>query len=283
MIAIYGEVTPLLAETVRKSLEQSSEDVVDVYINSPGGNVFAGLDIYRMLSQRNVNIHIEGMAGSIASVIALAGTTKPSISETGSIMIHNPFTMVEGDHKQLANMAKRLEAYRDVIADVYTKKTGLEREAVLSMMDDETVIKPDDAILFGFVGEVKEELQAVAYIKEFNMTILEQIRNAVNGSEEAPSTEEANDAQEVTFSEAQLTQISEMITKAVGAVPIANMVGEEVARILNTVVSNDVAPQAPAGEAPVQYGTPDQTSEGMRAFFATRNSIIEKSKAEGIR
>lgn len=285
MIAIYGEITPLLAESVRKQIENSNDEIVDVYINSPGGNVFAGLDIYRMLSRRNVSIHIEGMAGSIASVIALAGNSKPSISPTGSFMIHNPFTMVEGDYKQLSNMAKRLESYRDIIAEVYTSKTGMDRESITSMMDDETVIKADDALLLGFASEVREDMVAVAYYKEFDMTVLEQIKNAISAPQnEAPDTSEAEDSPKVeTFSEAQLSQIGEMITKAIGAVPIANMVGDEVAKILNKVISEDQAPQAPVGNAPVSFGTPDETSEGMKSFFETRTAILNNAKKEGIR
>ena len=285
MIAIYGEITPLLAESVRKQIENSKDEIVDVYINSPGGNVFAGLDIYRMLSRRNVSIHIEGMAGSIASVIALAGNSKPSISPTGSFMIHNPFTMVEGDYKQLSNMAKRLESYRDIIAEVYTSKTGMDRESIVSMMDDETVIKADDALLLGFASEVREDMVAVAYYKDFDMTVLEQIKNAISAPQnEATETSEAEDSPQVeTFSEAQLSKIGEMITKAIGAVPIANMVGDEVAKILNKVISEDQAPQAPVGNAPVSFGTPDETSEGMKSFFETRTAILNNAKKEGIR
>lgn len=128
---------------------------VDIEINSPGGYVYAGSEIYTALIKHKgaVNITITGAAASAASVIAMAGTTL-KMSPTAQMMIHNVTAEVKGDYRDMEHAAKFLRGANQTIANAYQLKTGKSYEELLALMDAETWMHPQQALELGFIDEI---------------------------------------------------------------------------------------------------------------------------------
>lgn len=134
---------------------------VDVRINSGGGDLFAGQEIYSVLRGRNdVSIEIESFAGSAASIIAMAGPC--TISPVGMIMIHNVATGVYGNRKQLEKEADTLRQCDEAVAAAYVEKTGLPKDEIMRLMDKETWLTAEKALQYGFVDAITEPAQVKA-------------------------------------------------------------------------------------------------------------------------
>lgn len=135
-------------------LPETSEDL-EVLINSGGGDVYAGSEIYTLLKgyAGNVTVKVVGIAASAASVIAMAGS-KVEISPTAQIMIHNVSSVVAGDHNTLSHEAGVLENYNTSIANAYVAKTGKSLDELLNLMNHETWFNAQQAVDAGFADEV---------------------------------------------------------------------------------------------------------------------------------
>jgi ATP-dependent Clp protease protease subunit len=170
----YGdEVTPGL---FRKELNAGEGDVT-VWINSPGGDVFAAAQIYNMLKEYpgKVEVRIDGMAASAASVVAMAGD-RISMSPVAMMMIHNPMTIAMGDHKAFQQAMDMLEEVKESIINAYELKTGQSRTVISHMMDDETWFNAKKAVELGFAddilytdGEGKQEAPAAVLFSKLTV------------------------------------------------------------------------------------------------------------------
>lgn len=129
-------------------------DKLQVKINSGGGSVGAGQEIYSILRGRNdVEIEIEGLAASAASVIAMAGPC--TISPVGTIMIHNvSIGGMSGNKNDMKKMASTLQTYDECLANAYVYKTGQDKETILSWMNKETWLSAERAVELGFVDGI---------------------------------------------------------------------------------------------------------------------------------
>lgn len=159
-------------EDVEKLLikaKSNNEDVV-VEINSGGGEVFAGFEIYTLIRQYegNKEIHIVGLAGSAASVIAMSAVCK--ISPVGMIMIHNSSTYTEGDYREMDISSGMLQAINSSIRLAYLQKSKVDEKALIELMDNETWMNARDAIANGFADsmlfEEEEVFTPVASVKD---------------------------------------------------------------------------------------------------------------------
>lgn len=130
-------------------------EAIDVYINSPGGSVFAGAEIYSMLREKNATVHISGLAASAASVIACAGT-RTLISPAGCMMIHNVQSWTEGDYRDMLSMAETLRAVNRTIIGAYTEKTGKDARELQRLMDAETWMPAAECVEHGFCDAIEE-------------------------------------------------------------------------------------------------------------------------------
>lgn len=137
--------------------------VLDVYINSPGGSVFDGLAIYNVLVRHKatVNVYIDGIAASIASVVAMAGD-RITIAENGMMMIHNPWGVSMGEADDFRRMADMLDKVKATIIDAYANRSGGDREEIERMMDAETWLTADEAIAAGLADEKTEPAEMAA-------------------------------------------------------------------------------------------------------------------------
>ncbi|WP_455717184.1 head maturation protease, ClpP-related [Trueperella bernardiae] len=129
------DITPALFAS---ELAAGSGDVT-VWINSPGGDVVAAAQIYNMLIDYpgHVRVHIDGIAASAASVIAMAGEVV-AMSPVSMLMIHNPATLAVGDADELGRAIDMLAAVKESIINAYELKTGMSRAKLARLMDQET-------------------------------------------------------------------------------------------------------------------------------------------------
>jgi ATP-dependent Clp protease protease subunit len=153
--SIWGdEVTP---QAFRQELNSEEGDVT-VWINSPGGNVFAAAEIYTMLQdyQGAVTVKIASIAASAASVVAMAGT-QVLMSPTALLMIHDPATIAMGNTKDMEKAINTLTEVKESIINAYTAKCGLSRKKVADLMSNETWMNAKKAVELGFADEILYE------------------------------------------------------------------------------------------------------------------------------
>jgi ATP-dependent Clp protease protease subunit len=145
------DITPAL---FKSELNEGSGDIT-VWINSPGGDCVAAAQIYNMLMdyKGNVTVKIDGIAASAASVIAMAGT-KVLISPVGMLMIHNPATIAMGDHNEMQKAIDMLAEVKESIINAYEIKTGMSRNKIARLMEEETWMDANKAIELGFADDV---------------------------------------------------------------------------------------------------------------------------------
>lgn len=155
------EVTPKQFKADLDSLGEITE--LNLYINSDGGDVFAGQAIHSMLKRHKakVIVHVDGLAASIASIIAMAGDVV-HMPSNAMMMIHNPWTGAYGNAEELRKIADTLDKIRESSIAVYQEKTGLSEKKIIEMMDEETWMSAKEAKKLGFADEVEEEKQIAA-------------------------------------------------------------------------------------------------------------------------
>ena len=130
------------------------KETVDIYINSPGGSVFAGSTIYSALRELKdrVNIHVVGIAASAASVVACAGQS--DISPTAMLMVHNAASVARGDYHTMEKESEILQQVNRAVASAYIAKTGMSEEKALELMDKETWITASQAVEYGLIDAI---------------------------------------------------------------------------------------------------------------------------------
>ncbi len=150
----WDSTAPMDADRAIATL--SPGENLEVLINSGGGSVMAGQEIYSKLKRRNdVTIEIQSLAGSAASVIAMAGKSK--ISPVGMIMIHNVLMNgASGDCKAMEKNAEILQRMNEALASAYVEKTGMALQEALDLMDKETWLTARQCVEYGFVDEIAE-------------------------------------------------------------------------------------------------------------------------------
>lgn len=148
------DITP---KQFKSELINSEGDIV-VWLNSPGGDVFAASQIYNMLKEYNgkVTVKIDGIAASAASVIAMAGS-EILMSPVAMMMIHNPATVIYGEASDLQSGIDMLSEVKESIINAYEQKTSLPRNKISKMMDAETWFSAQKAVELGFADKVLYE------------------------------------------------------------------------------------------------------------------------------
>lgn len=140
---------------ITKQLDNANSEDLIVSINSPGGYVDEGSEIYTALKNYpgHVEVQIVGLAASAASVIAMAGD-KVRISPTAKIMIHNAAKWHGGDHRDMEKASEMLKITDRAIVNAYVIKSGKSEEELLNMMAEETWMGPQQALENNFVDEI---------------------------------------------------------------------------------------------------------------------------------
>ena len=145
------EITP---QMFRDELNAGEGDVT-VWINSPGGNVFAAAEIYTMLKdyKGSITVKIDAIAASAASVVALAGDTV-QMSPVAMLMIHDPSTVAMGNTKDMEKAIEVLNEVKESIINAYASKSGLSHARIANLMSNETWMNAKKAVELGFADEI---------------------------------------------------------------------------------------------------------------------------------
>lgn len=161
------EVSPKM---FREELAQHP-GALTVRINSPGGDVSAGVAMYNMLNEHEgeVTVKVDGIAASIASLIAMAGD-KIVMLPGSMMMVHKPWTIAAGNSDDMTQVVEMLEKTGESMIPIYAARTGLSKERIEDLLKAETWMTPSDAVELGFADEAVEAktslAQAMAKITE---------------------------------------------------------------------------------------------------------------------
>lgn len=194
-IGAYG----VSAKSFLNDLRTVTTDEVDVEINSPGGDVFAGLAIYNGLraSGKKINVKVLGLAASAASLVAMAGDTI-EMPENAFMMIHNPWGFAMGGADEMRNTADVLDKIGAGIVSTYAKRTGKSAEEIAALLDAETWMTAQEAVDAGFATSVTTARAVKASYSEDRLP--ENVRLAFKAQAPAPVEPAPTAAEHVTGS-----------------------------------------------------------------------------------
>jgi ATP-dependent Clp protease protease subunit len=167
------------AKSFKDELDSLGEiSTLNVYINSPGGDVFEGNAIYNMLKRHkaHVNVHVDALAASIASVIAMAGDTIYMPGNT-MMMIHNAWSYTAGDSNDLRELADTLDKVNKSLKQAYLEKAGdkLDEDTLTKLMDSTTWLTAKECYDYGLCDVVQPDIKVSACL---NREDLEKYKNA---------------------------------------------------------------------------------------------------------
>lgn len=197
-IMIYGDIstyesywddsaiTPQKFNDELKALGDDVDDIT-VRINSNGGSVFAGVAIHSMLKRHKakITVYIDGIAASIASIIAMAGDE--IIMPNGSmLMIHLPWTFGMGNAKDFRKLADDLEEIGASMSDIYIARTGIDKEELAQLLEDETWMSATTAVEKGFATRLEEDSQPIAASLRDGKAIINGIEMDLSKFKNAP-------------------------------------------------------------------------------------------------
>jgi len=152
-----------------KSLEVNT---LNLFINSPGGSVFDGVAIYNTLKNHTaqVNVQIDGLAASIASVIAMAGDTI-TIADNAMMMIHKPAVLMFGQAPELRKEAELLDQIESQLVSTYASRTGIEPELISEMIQEETWFTGTEAVNHGFADTLLQGKKRAASLTVWDLSL----------------------------------------------------------------------------------------------------------------
>lgn len=168
-VLIYGEIGDDLfggvsAATFAAELKKAGRlDRITLRINSPGGSVFDGMAIYNTLQAHpaQVETHIDGLAASAASIVAMAGQ-RIYAAENSILMIHSPWALVIGSADEMRAMAASLDKIGEGMAKTYARRTGKSIGEMQKWMEAETWFSAEEAIAAGLADEIAEPMKVAA-------------------------------------------------------------------------------------------------------------------------
>ncbi|WP_205589317.1 MULTISPECIES: head maturation protease, ClpP-related [Bacillus subtilis group] len=201
-VFIFGEVVTsgyewddidTSATSFKKDLDALGDlSTINLHLNSPGGSVFDGVAISSMLKQHKatVNVYIDGIAASIASVIAMAGDTifMPSNS---MMMVHNPLTLVWGNAQEMRKQADVLDKISESMKLSYLERAGdkLDKETLDNLMDNETWLSAHEAVSYGLADEVIASNQVAASVSDELFAKYHNVPSALKAQNTGKSSE----------------------------------------------------------------------------------------------
>lgn len=191
----YTVYTPNMLRTALADKDSNEPDdgTVELQINSPGGDVFAGSEIYTVLrdSGTQVTAKITGLAASAASVIAMAAN-KIEMSPTAQIMIHRTSSAVQGNVEDFSEVMQMMDSSDQAILDVYAQRTGQSEEQIYNLMVNETFLNARRAVEMGFADEIMfEPVKAVnSVVPTLTAEVREKVRNLLRANAQPQKPQE---------------------------------------------------------------------------------------------
>ena len=245
-------------------------DRIVLKIHSPGGEVFDGNAIFNALQRRgNVEVQIEGLAASMATVISLAGMPV-KMAANGFYMIHNPWGVAMGDAAELRDQAQLLDKIRSNMVGAYAAKSGQSAEQIQEWMDSETWFTAEEALSAGFVDEITDTLSLAASSNKFAR--MAKFKNApANLTAQPPRMQ---DTEIITYSTEVAEQSAEIIDASIvtESVPAEQPEIEEIEPTVEAEVAPDATPLPVV--SPVSLAAADSILAKYNAILAERDSAI---------
>ena len=192
----WFEMDSTCPREVEKEIEKANGEDLEVIINSPGGDVFSGSEIYTLLKDYNGNVVVKivGVAASAASIIAMAGK-KIMMSPTAEMMIHNTTSITRGDYKIMEHEAQVLRDYNGTIANAYMIKSGMSKEDLLALMDKETWLTPEKALEYKLIDEIMFMDNTPKLAASFGGIMLPQeVINKIRNTIKSPNVDKNNNS-----------------------------------------------------------------------------------------
>lgn len=184
---IYGEITSygwdesdVSAYSFKEELEDlKTVSVINVHINSYGGETVQGLAIYNLLKQHSatINVYVDGAACSSASIIAMAGD-KIYMPKTSLMMIHNCWTWASGNAKELRKQADDMDKMAIAYISAYMSKVNITEDRLKELLDEESWLTAEECIEMGFADEIIEDEQDNTVNQNTNKCILNLVKKA---------------------------------------------------------------------------------------------------------
>ena len=243
-----------------------ANDKIVLKIHSPGGEVFDGNAIFNALQRRgNVEVQIEGLAASMATVISLAGMPV-KMAENGFYMIHNPWGVAMGDAAELRDQAELLDKIRSNMVGAYAAKSGQDPEQIQEWMDAETWFTAAEALSAGFIDEITDTLALAASSNKFAR--MAKFKNAP-----------ANLTAQPHRMEIEITPEPEIVEEVIADSIVSDSVPAEEIEIIEEIapadqgeVAVDATPQPIV--SPVSLAAADSILAKYNAILAERDGAI---------
>jgi len=255
------------AEWLAAQIPADAEHVT-VRINSPGGAVSDGLAMYHYLKDHGATVTtiVDGYAASAASVVMLAGDVR-QIHRASLVMVHNPWSMAVGNADEMRKAADTLDVHAEALLDVYTAETGMDREELRGLLAEETWMRGEAAVQFGFASEVIEaatenDNRAAACVH------FAQMIAAIEGGKELVKDE--------TQSEVIEEPVAEVEETAPEAAEDVEDLGEEVV-VAEVEIDTDDEPEAeeqPEVHSVVDEPKPKTKREAVEQTEAAKGEIV---------
>lgn len=164
-LEIFDEIGPwgVTAKDFSADLKTVTAKDIDLYLNTIGGDVFAGLGIYNLLQgikAQGIKVHVKvlALAASIGSVIAMAGDDI-EMPENSFMMIHNPWTFAMGNSDELRDTADVLDKIGSQLTAIYVKRTGMEEEPLKALLAKDTYLTAAECLENGFCDKLTETVE----------------------------------------------------------------------------------------------------------------------------
>lgn len=242
---------------------------ITVRINSLGGSVFDGLAIYNLLRDHvgGVTIKIDGVAASMASVVAMAGT-RVIMSESALMMIHNPNSEVAGEASDLRNMAGVLDQVKNSLVAAYQRKTNLPPNKIAMMMDAETWMSAPEALALGFIDAIEKSALVAAKFDTARMPNLPLKFKNLMSQPTTPATPTNATAEEVA---ALTTQVADLLAQITLLIHERDDLVSQLALAQSTLPVDPSMPAVDPASAAAAIATAQAERDQLAAQFAALN------------
>lgn len=276
----------ITAAGLRQQLDAAGEITdLDVHLNSGGGSVIEGLNIYNLLKrhQANITVYIGGIAASMGSVIAMAGDLI-SIPKNALMMVHNPWGGAIGDADELRKVADILDKMKTSLVSIYADRSGLDTEQLNQLLTDETWLNGEEAVELGLADEVEgeivddEELAAMEAVKDFHCAPLRQETQKLVASADKGALAEFKQFEDGHF-DLVFPEPAPAATDTVPQTITVNLTGSAAAKAFaeSLQAGTQFTPSQPGGTAaPEPQATEEDsmTKEEAQAALKERNDAV---------
>ncbi|QKY80005.1 capsid maturation protease [Gordonia phage Doggs] len=292
-LLIYDEIDPFwgvaAAELVRELARIDADRELKVRINSPGGDVYEGIAILNALRGRDgkVTTVVDGLAASIASVIAMAGS-EIVMMPNSEMMVHDPWMLTIGDAEDMQTAADNLGRIADNLASIYADRTGGTAEEWRAIMRAETWYSADETVEAGLADRVEEvatEDQKTAAQKaaaRFDLSVF-NFKHAGRAEAPAPAAlahtrTSAAEAEVPTGKEADMATLKEGLAERLGGIN-ADADDETMLAAIDEALAERATPEAPAPEQKEQAAA--KLPDGVVAIDAATLAELQASARRG--